>query len=38
MVSLLLGVAERPSAREIAKRARDAAADFLRLHAPRDTA
>ena len=38
MVSLLLGIAERPNAREIAKRARDAAADFLRLHAPSDTA
>jgi AcrR family transcriptional regulator len=32
MVSLLLGVAERPSPREIARRARNAAADFLRLH------
>ena len=32
MVSLLLGVAERPSPREIASRARDAAADFLQLH------
>ena len=36
MVSLLLGVAERPNQREIARRARDAAADFLRLH-PRAT-
>src|SRR5262249_4658398 len=32
MVSLLLGVAERPSPREIARRARDAAAAFLQLH------
>jgi AcrR family transcriptional regulator len=32
MVSLLLGVAERPNAREIAGRARDAAAAFLQLH------
>jgi len=32
MVSLLLGVAERPNAREIARRARDAAANFLQLH------
>jgi AcrR family transcriptional regulator len=32
MVSLLLGVAERPSPRKIAQRARDAAAAFLRLH------
>jgi len=32
MVSLLLGVAERPSPRELAGRARDAAAAFLRLH------
>jgi AcrR family transcriptional regulator len=32
MVSLLLGVAERPSAREIATRARDATAAFLQLH------
>jgi AcrR family transcriptional regulator len=31
-VSLLLGVAERPSASEIARRARDAAATFLQLH------
>jgi len=34
MVSLLLGVAERPSPREIAQRARDAAAAFLQLHPP----
>src|SRR5207302_10668322 len=34
MVSLLLGVAERPNPREIAGRARDAAAAFLRLHPP----
>jgi AcrR family transcriptional regulator len=32
LVSLLLGVAERPSPREIARRARDAAAAFLQLH------
>jgi AcrR family transcriptional regulator len=32
MVSLLLGVAERPHPREIAERARDAAAAFLQLH------
>jgi AcrR family transcriptional regulator len=32
MVSLLLGVAERPSPHEIAGRARDAAAAFLQLH------
>jgi len=32
MVSLLLGVAERPNARESAERARDAAAAFLELH------
>ncbi len=31
-VSLLLGVVERPKPREIAQRARDAAAAFLRLH------
>src|ERR1700751_1127176 len=32
LVSLLLGVAERPSPRQIAGRARDAAAAFLQLH------
>jgi AcrR family transcriptional regulator len=32
MVSLLLGVAERPNSREIATRARDATAAFLQLH------
>jgi len=32
MVSLLLGVVERPNPREIARRARDAAAAFLQLH------
>ncbi|MHB8215522.1 MAG: TetR/AcrR family transcriptional regulator [Candidatus Sulfotelmatobacter sp.] len=32
MVSLLLGVAERPSPREIARRARHAAAAFVQLH------
>ena len=37
MVSLLLGVAERPTSREIAGRARHAAAAFLQLHpAPKD--
>ncbi len=34
MVKLLLGVVERPNPREIAGRARDAAAAFLQLHAP----
>jgi AcrR family transcriptional regulator len=34
MVSLLLGVAERPSPRETAARARGAAAAFLQLHPP----
>jgi AcrR family transcriptional regulator len=34
MISLLLGVARRPSAREIAERAREAAAAFLQLHPP----
>ena len=34
MVSLLLGVAERPTPREIAVRARDAAAAFMQLHPP----
>ena len=32
MVNLLLGVAEQPSPRAIAERARDATATFLRLH------
>ena len=32
MVSLLLGVAQRPNLRQIARRARDAAAAFLQLH------
>jgi AcrR family transcriptional regulator len=32
MVSLLLGVAERPTPRDIAERARDATAAFLKLH------
>ena len=38
MMGLLLGVAERPSAREITDRAREAAMAFLRLHLnePRD--
>ena len=34
MVSLLLGVAERPNSREAAIRSRDATAAFLKLHAP----
>lgn len=34
LVSLLLGVAEQPSSREIAARARCAAAAFLQLHPP----
>jgi AcrR family transcriptional regulator len=34
MISLLLGVAKRPNAREIADRARDAATAFLELHPP----
>jgi AcrR family transcriptional regulator len=34
MIGLLLGVAERPAQREIAGRARDAAAAFLQLHPP----
>jgi len=32
MVSLLLGVAKRPNSRELAARARDAGAAFLKLH------
>jgi hypothetical protein len=32
LVSLLLGVAERPNSREIAGRAREATAAFLQLH------
>jgi hypothetical protein len=32
MVSLLLGVTERPRSREISARARDATAAFLQLH------
>jgi len=32
MISLLLGVAERPNSREVAARARDATAAFLQLH------
>src|SRR5258708_6568711 len=34
MVSLLLGVAERPNSREVAARARHPAAAFLQLHPP----
>jgi len=37
MVSLLLGVAERPNSREVGARARDATAAFLQLHPPVDT-
>jgi AcrR family transcriptional regulator len=37
MVSLLLGVAERPNSREVAARARDATAAFLQLHPLVDT-
>lgn len=33
LISLLLGVAERPNSRELATRARDATAAFLQLHA-----
>jgi hypothetical protein len=33
MISLLLGVAERPNSREVAARARDATAGFLQLNA-----
>ena len=32
MISLLLGVAERPNSREVAARARNATAAFLQLH------
>jgi AcrR family transcriptional regulator len=32
MISLLLGVAERPTSREVTARARDATAAFLRIH------
>jgi hypothetical protein len=35
MVSLLLGVAERPTPREIARRTREATAAFLQLHPQR---
>lgn len=38
MISLLLGVVERPNPREIAGRARDATAAFLQLHPPLDDA
>jgi AcrR family transcriptional regulator len=34
MVSLLLGVAERPNSREVAARVREATAAFLQLHPP----
>jgi hypothetical protein len=34
MVSLLLGVVERPNSREVAARARDVTAAFLQLHSP----
>ena len=36
LVSLLLGVAERPSSREVAARARDATVAFLKLHSLAD--
>jgi AcrR family transcriptional regulator len=36
MIGLLLGVAEQPNRREMARRARDAAAAFLQLHPRRD--
>jgi hypothetical protein len=36
LVSLLLGVAERPGSREVAARARDATAAFLELHSLAD--
>jgi hypothetical protein len=35
MISLLLGVAERPNLRDIAARARDVTAAFLQIHPPR---
>ncbi|MGH6681172.1 MAG: TetR/AcrR family transcriptional regulator C-terminal domain-containing protein, partial [Bradyrhizobium sp.] len=38
MVGLLLGVAERPSSREITRRAGDATVAFLRLHLKPDPA
>jgi AcrR family transcriptional regulator len=38
MVSLLLGVGDRPSSREIARRARDATVAFLRLYLKTDDA
>jgi hypothetical protein len=38
MVSLLLGVAERPSSRELAARARDATGAVLQLHSPQSDA
>jgi AcrR family transcriptional regulator len=38
MVGLLLGVAQRPSSRAIAQRARDATTAFLQLHPPSDDA
>jgi hypothetical protein len=34
MISLLLGVAERPTPREIAGRARDATVAFLQVQSP----
>ncbi|MGH7649584.1 MAG: TetR/AcrR family transcriptional regulator, partial [Gemmatimonadaceae bacterium] len=36
MISLLLGVAERPKSREITARARRATTAFLELHPPPD--
>jgi AcrR family transcriptional regulator len=38
MIGLLLGVTARPTRREIAERARSAAAAFLQLHPPHDDA
>jgi hypothetical protein len=38
MVSLLLGVTDRPGARALAQRAREAAAAFLQLHPAPDGA
>lgn len=38
MVALLLGIAQQPSPREIARRAREAASAFLQLHPPAGTA
>jgi AcrR family transcriptional regulator len=37
LISLLLGVAERPNSRDVEARARDVTAAFLRLHSPQAT-